>query len=274
MNGSSPLTRGALREHVSKTPLPRLIPAHAGSTSLLALLLASSPAHPRSRGEHFCGGGAAVGSSGSSPLPRGAHPRRSAWSLRNRLIPAHAGSTKVSTTSPYRPSAHPRSRGEHKQGKVIGTTGYGSSPLTRGAHSGEVAPDDHARLIPAHAGSTSPERRTPPVTSAHPRSRGEHPQPPASTATKTALKISTPKIEARRLIPARTGNTRKPTPPIPCVPAHPRSRGEHRESISMRFDSCGSSPLTRGTPHLSCLRCGDDRLIPARAGNTVVTAKR
>ena len=71
-----------------------------------------------------------------------------------------------------------------------------------------------------------------------------------------------------RLIPARTGNTRKPTPPIPCVPAHPRSRGEHSSMRQLNQALAGSSPLARG-PH-------DGRghphhqggLIPARAGTT------
>ena len=70
--GSSPLTRGALREHVSKTPLPRLIPAHAGSTWSRTMNSAAITAHPRSRGEHSGFGAVAAVTVGSSPLTRGA----------------------------------------------------------------------------------------------------------------------------------------------------------------------------------------------------------
>ena len=71
-----------------------------------------------------------------------------------RLIPAHAGSTRVRTTSSTGRRAHPRSRGEHSMIRLPAQSGYGSSPLTRGARRlvfGEDSPD---RLIPAHAGST------------------------------------------------------------------------------------------------------------------------
>ena len=52
---------------------------------------------------------------------------------------------------------------------------WGSSPLTRGAL--VFAPDVQVTegLIPAHAGSTMSLSVWPATSSAHPRSRGEHP---------------------------------------------------------------------------------------------------
>ena len=50
--GSSPLTRGALRALGLPQPGIRLIPAHAGSTRRRATCSPKSSAHPRSRGEH------------------------------------------------------------------------------------------------------------------------------------------------------------------------------------------------------------------------------
>ena len=73
VSGSSPLTRGkrSWRKHVAS--IHRLIPAHAGKTSLRASSSRPSPAHPRSRGEN-CGTEVNVGHfRGSSPLTRGKH---------------------------------------------------------------------------------------------------------------------------------------------------------------------------------------------------------
>ena len=70
--GSSPLTRGArpsLRKH---GVTPRLIPAHAGSTTNLRTVRRESEAHPRSRGEHTYRIRREEIHEGSSPLTRGA----------------------------------------------------------------------------------------------------------------------------------------------------------------------------------------------------------
>ena len=73
---------------------------------------------------------------------------------------------------------------------------------------------------------------------------------------------------ARRLIPARAGNTDEAFNEFYKDTAHPRSRGEHLFCAENRAFTRGSSPLARGT----LLRGGNmrypSRLIPARAGNT------
>ena len=73
----------------------RLIPAHAGKTYTRILLHYRQPAHPRSRGENVSRTIDGIGTAGSSPLTRGkrASDRRKRRSL--RLIPAHAGKTKL-----------------------------------------------------------------------------------------------------------------------------------------------------------------------------------
>ena len=50
--GSSPLTRGKLSISGHTCVVPRLIPAHAGKTTVPEATHAVSPAHPRSRGEN------------------------------------------------------------------------------------------------------------------------------------------------------------------------------------------------------------------------------
>ena len=91
--GSSPLTRGA-RSPSAFTPCRRrLIPAHAGSTGPCVHCWAGRSAHPRSRGEHSLRKASSMKKLGSSPLTRGAPPRKRPTRRRIRLIPAHAGST-------------------------------------------------------------------------------------------------------------------------------------------------------------------------------------
>ena len=135
LSGSSPLTRGALGMAVPVFVWRGLIPAHAGSTFLPALLGPAGWAHPRSRGEHWLRPLFKVWEEGSSPLTRGALVVNDLRGTVIGLIPAHAGSTDdvYSRASPDR--AHPRSRGEHSFNGEGGTYVRGSSPLTRGARS-------------------------------------------------------------------------------------------------------------------------------------------
>ena len=114
--------------------------------------------------------------------------------------------------------------------------------------------DNVVRLIPAHAGSTtSPTAQTRGLT-AHPRSRGEHMAVPALARARTG---SSPLTRGARalliledaglgLIPAHAGSTDPRTPGPQPWPAHPRSRGEHDDSVRRQAMAEGSSPLTRG----------------------------
>ena len=73
----------------------RLIPAHAGKTGYDCRWAVVRAAHPRSRGENV-GRSPPVGSrSGSSPLTRGKPTPGFSYITANRLIPAHAGKTKL-----------------------------------------------------------------------------------------------------------------------------------------------------------------------------------
>ena len=73
------------------------------------------------------------------------------------------------------------------------------------------------------------------------------------------------------LIPAHAGKTASPSAPTGTGTAHPRSRGENLPGRARDDPGPGSSPLTRGKPHLE--PAGRDRwgLIPAHAGKTVVS---
>ena len=173
-SGSSPLTRGKLREVQEWREDQGLIPAHAGKTHWLPGPRNLTKAHPRSRGENVAGRDDDVAAGGSSPLTRG--KLGGGWGLRGRagLIPAHAGKTCCSTMWGRNFPAHPRSRGENVRRPRDRVTSVGSSPLTRGKLVRSPRPLFRGRLIPAHAGKTGLIRSRTVVPRAHPRSRGEN----------------------------------------------------------------------------------------------------
>ena len=91
--GSSPLTRGKRGAPHRAEPGRRLIPAHAGKTTIPAVVVFTPEAHPRSRGENSHNSLIIVSLPGSSPLTRGKRTTcRSVRRIRG-LIPAHAGKT-------------------------------------------------------------------------------------------------------------------------------------------------------------------------------------
>ena len=91
--GSSPLTRGKRALRSVKGLQGRLIPAHAGKTTLNGAFCYAPQAHPRSRGENGVSPPVRSSPIGSSPLTRG-KPQQAALAVHAlRLIPAHAGKT-------------------------------------------------------------------------------------------------------------------------------------------------------------------------------------
>ena len=157
--GSSPLTRGKPPPPPCAVCASGLIPAHAGKTGARSPATAAATAHPRSRGENKDGPNYIAGRLGSSPLTRGKRSDRTRQPRQSRLIPAHAGKTRVVVRNARQVWAHPRSRGENPFGwSVFGVRG-GSSPLTRGKHVTDVTCARCCGLIPAHAGKTLPDLR-------------------------------------------------------------------------------------------------------------------
>ena len=77
-----------------------------------------------------------------------------------------------------------------------------------------------------------------------------------------------------RIIPARAGFTRVPGPAGRDVPDHPRSRGVYSWTKTRNSCDHGSSPLARGLHCCSLEREVLDRIIPARAGFTIILCRR
>ena len=157
--GSSPLTRGKHSRRRAQLFDSGLIPAHAGKTPACKSRGSHVWAHPRSRGENLPIMVSVPASGGSSPLTRGKPRARLILTTRRRLIPAHAGKTRLRISRTCLHRAHPRSRGEN-QGQIGVTWDIsGSSPLTRGKPPGSSPLTRGKRLIPAHAGKTLPDLR-------------------------------------------------------------------------------------------------------------------
>ena len=215
--GSSPLARGTLQLDNEELAPVRLIPARAGNTESLKPTVKPSPAHPRSRGEHFGGRSALTPVTGSSPLARGTLTNHKYAGSSPRLIPARAGNTALHPKRARRGSAHPRSRGEHALIRFASYCALGSSPLARGTLHGGGGDPARFRLIPARAGNTFRRTHSSPSWAAHPRSRGEHfgghvvyyvagGSSPLARGTRLPQRGG---AAGFRLIPARAGNTER-----------------------------------------------------------------
>ena len=193
-----------------------------------------------------------------------------------RLIPAHAGKTPPHDAAAPQARAHPRSRGENRGCMPAIRGAAGSSPLTRGKRPCAMTLVFGDRLIPAHAGKTSPPATAGCPQKAHPRSRGENLLDPiridaregSSPLTRGKPHPTRHTLGTRRLIPAHAGKTSARPPRIPLNPAHPRSRGENLFIKSGSGANDGSSPLTRGKRWSRSFPWIRPRLIPAHAGKT------
>ena len=275
--GSSPLTRGKRVAAGVGPAAIGLIPAHAGKTSACPSGCASSPAHPRSRGENVRGRRPRWCPAGSSPLTRGKLVTATISILKLRLIPAHAGKTVSVRGGGFVAWAHPRSRGENIRPEGGSPSVRGSSPLTRGKLWVSTIPTDLKGLIPAHAGKTArqgPASRSP---RAHPRSRGENRiavprasnRSGSSPLTRGKLYLGAQAFAARGLIPAHAGKTSLTSPTSLQAWAHPRSRGENFPASWSMLVPPGSSPLTRGKLTGTFAVREPVGLIPAHAGKTL-----
>ena len=218
------------------------------------------------------------GAQGSSPLARGL-PRcwEARWFL-PRIIPARAG-----FTTPARPRAkttrdHPRSRGVYAARSRSRLRSMGSSPLARGLPDWWRDPHDRLRIIPARAGFTLMPVSSSHTRRDHPRSRGVY---AAQVAHDALSEVSSPLARGlpirvdldralTRIIPARAGFTGGGLGVGHGGEDHPRSRGVYFVLRLAQGMHGGSSPLARGLRFDIDISFAHTRIIPARAGFTLV----
>ena len=158
----------------------------------------------------------------------------------------------------------------------------GSSPLARGL----LDQVDHALvrsgIIPARAGFTSSRGSNQPSMPDHPRSRGVYLHEVANLSVNAGSsplarglrKGTKAEVAAIGIIPARAGFTRGGPHTSPSRRDHPRSRGVYMRIVVVGAGELGSSPLARGLPVFGDPRLGQARIIPARAGFTVLLTRR
>ena len=276
--GSSPLARGLHQARLRRPGLRRIIPARAGFTACRQTRAPRARDHPRSRGVYTRRPPSTTGPPGSSPLARGLPGTIDDTVVGRRIIPARAGFTRPFAAGPGRDWDHPRSRGVYVAPVAQGQGAPGSSPLARGLRLGPAGSGAHAGIIPARAGFTLTFRNTLPLLRDHPRSRGVYFESGAqimgdggSSPLARGLRGVWPRDRhLGGIIPARAGFTYRPGAGSRPTRDHPRSRGVYISPILSPMWSSGSSPLARGllAPHE--IRSDGARIIPARAGFTIL----
>ena len=172
-----------------------------------------------------------------------------------RIIPAHAGNSVVGPESATEITDHPRACGELLA--KLGPTAHiaGSSPRMRGTL--DLIGKEHrvARIIPAHAGNSPPQRRRSIAPTDHPRACGELVEGAviqsadggSSPRMRGTRRASAPVSSGRRIIPAHAGNSCFRRTLSRRQPDHPRACGELPAVSERMREDHGSSPRMRGT---------------------------
>ena len=111
--GSSPRMRGSHRGKDKSLVRAGIIPAHAGLTRLQQSLRQFARDHPRACGAHLPALPFTTRLKGSSPRMRGSLHCLLSSKRGLRIIPAHAGLTRISSTITWPIRDHPRACGAH-----------------------------------------------------------------------------------------------------------------------------------------------------------------
>ena len=299
VSGSSPLARGLRGLEPLQAAVVGIIPARAGFTRGRSARRGCRTDHPRSRGVYSPTTAFPGIVAGSSPLARGLPVDSQTLLPRKGIIPARAGFTARNNSGRGTRGDHPRSRGVYPWMPTETEASAGSSPLARGLRSRYRARSTDVRIIPARAGFTPcaaggwrPTWRIIParagftlfdssgreVAPDHPRSRGVYwaafVRPPLASGSSPLARglhlISPPREGSLGIIPARAGFTASGGTTSAPPRDHPRSRGVYGKTFMEAGQEGGSSPLARGLPRLHTGRVSRQRIIPARAGFTMV----
>ena len=215
---------------------------------------------------------------GSSPLARGLLKRVGGHCFSLRIIPARAGFTRSLASGQRFGRDHPRSRGVYSTQREAAPRVRGSSPLARGLPSRLNDLGHTAQDHPARAGFTDGRSRISQCLADHPRSRGVY---RSSRLLRMESQGSSPLARGLpgawgtgggppRIIPARAGFTGRAQEKRSHAADHPRSRGVYSLKGQVVTDITGSSPLARGLRGVCRRNDRMRRIIPARAGFTVL----
>ena len=274
-NGSSPRVRGTAESRLRNDGTRRFIPACAGNSPKCRLVHSSPTVHPRVCGEQWSVVSDTPCPVGSSPRVRGTVLSARETDFDARFIPACAGNSVTSRSSPAALPVHPRVCGEQDEEKAEKANDFGSSPRVRGTVAAVVLAAAPRRFIPACAGNRHIADEALVVTTVHPRVCGEQqarPEDPwrkvgSSPRVRGTVTIRSSKQNPRRFIPACAGNSYPAKKSRKGHSVHPRVCGEQSRRTISAFTVGGSSPRVRGTACCRSAAGGRDRFIPACAGN-------
>ena len=196
-------------------PCGRIIPAHAGQTTIFSFNSARWSDHPRACGANAWSPVYGRQDAGSSPRMRGKLHQVQRATHADRIIPAHAGQTSsIPRLRPMR-SDHPRACGANDDFLVQLGAMVGSSPRMRGKRMVAGIWQTGRRIIPAHAGQTPPSTTRDTCRPDHPRACGAN---LFDSSSSTHAVGSSPRMRGkqgrvradpirRRIIPAHAGQT-------------------------------------------------------------------
>ena len=219
---------------------------------------------------------------GSSPRMRGKRQNAVGDLDDFRIIPAHAGQTRIRQCSTRTDPDHPRACGANNDFLVQLGAMVGSSPRMRGKPMQTADKVDEHRIIPAHAGQTARPCTSSADLTDHPRACGANVIP---KAYEDLLFGSSPRMRGKRfhdlrvqvlfrIIPAHAGQTRPTTATPPKATDHPRACGANRFACRSGHRVGGSSPRMRGKHSCGCTPVALSRIIPAHAGQTTTDGIR
>ena len=279
--GSSPHVRGTLHHEQIQQRRRRIIPACAGNTAGEVAPKFADRDHPRMCGEHQNDLPSTAPSRGSSPHVRGTPRPRPCPRPGRGIIPACAGNTMVLPRGLAHARDHPRMCGEHVAVRGLFDGVEGSSPHVRGTPVSSFLLVCLVGIIPACAGNTQRKSLRLMTVWDHPRMCGEHLSYPPQVLLTLG---SSPHVRGTRhrqttdnptmgIIPACAGNTRYGGLHALLDRDHPRMCGEHLCLLSFDGLGEGSSPHVRGTPQAQPAYAVQTGIIPACAGNTLMSSR-
>ena len=260
VTGSSPRVRGKRRGRRPFLGVGRIIPARAGQTSSTPWDCAGHTDHPR-----------ACGANGDLIIGEVIHAR---------IIPARAGQTRCPPRACRSRPDHPRACGANTLSSGRISMPSGSSPRVRGKLVGDLPPGGDLRIIPARAGQTLFLVGGRLLNADHPRACGANTYAScicqnvngSSPRVRGKLRPVRPVGQRRRIIPARAGQTPFWHGWRASHPDHPRACGANFHAIQFIEPLFGSSPRVRGKPWAATMTRLYPRIIPARAGQTLIPA--
>ena len=278
-SGSPPHTRGQDQRTDNRHLNKGITPAHAGTSAGKTLSAVQYWDHPRTRGDKRNDWGCYNCNGGSPPHTRGQAASFHNMMIRQRITPAHAGTSRQPSQYQIQKPDHPRTRGDkqYKENEYVQEDdGRGSPPHTRGQ--GIVNRVQHLlrRITPAHAGTSRARCRCRAPTQDHPRTRGDKPASNPQTPWKCGSPphtrgqvVSFFKGDFRcRITPAHAGTRFRFRIRCNDLKDHPRTHGDKTALGTPNFFQRGSPPHTRGQAGTLQPTAKPDRITPAHAGTS------